>query len=246
MGVLLKGQLAGAGKTKLVSTVVENLLKTLTEHPNDEALAYFYCDRNQADHRDPEHILASLVRQLVSIAKDDRSVQRLISQLYDQERRSGFASGKLKYDQIQSLLEQLVGTYPQVTIVVDALDECDRLTRVKLIDTLDRLVDKSPGLLKVFISSRPERDIKYRFGVGPNLEIRATDNQEDIEMFVEESLAQSPQDWQECIKAPLRAAIRETLLGRNEGMWVDRITVSWYQLILLQVSMGLPTTCPAL
>lgn len=219
--MLLTGQLAGAGKTKLVSTVVDKLLTTFAIDDNDEAFAYFYCDRNQDDHRDPEYILASLVRQLSTRPRDDRPIQGLIYQIYDKERGTGFASGRLKYDQSLSLLEELVKIYPQVTIAVDALDECDRQTRVKLLHTLDELVDKSPGLLKMFISSRPDEDIKYRFGVGPNLEIKATDNRKYIERVVSERLGRSPQHWQRHISPALKAEIHETLIDKSEGMCVD-------------------------
>lgn len=86
--------------------------------------------------------------------------------------------------------------------------------------TLDRIVDRSPGL-KVFISSRPDEDIKYRFGVGPNLDIKATDNQKDIERVVNERLCSSPQHWQRHISPALKAEIHGTLIDKSEGMCVD-------------------------
>lgn len=209
--------LAGSGKTKLVSKLIDNINEALEQRPNDEAFAYFYCDRNQDDRRDPELILNSLVRQL-SVVQDEHSLQRLVCQLFQKERRNGFASGKLEFEQSQTLLAQLIQIYPQVTLIVDALDECDVHTRFKLIGALDALVKESPSLLKVFISSRPDRDIKHRFESGPNKEIRATDNRDDIAKYVEDKLAASPGYWQQQLSPVLRTEICEVLVDKSEGM----------------------------
>ena len=103
-------------------------------------------------------------------------------------------------------------------MVVDALDECDVHTRFKLIGALDALVKESPGLLKVFISSRPDRDIKHRFESGPNKEIRATDNRDDIAKHVEDKLATSPGYWQQELSPVLRTEIWEVLVDKSDGM----------------------------
>jgi hypothetical protein len=82
------------------------------------------------------------------------------------------------------------------------------------------LVKESSSLLKVFISSRPDRDIKHRFSSGHNKEIRATDNRDDIEKFVVEKLATSPKYWQKQLTPALRAEICEVLIKESDGMWV--------------------------
>ena len=208
----------GAGKTKLVSRAIDDMQKDLAQSSSNEALAYFYCDRNQADRRDPETLLGSLVRQL-SITSDEETIQHLIYQQYEREHANGFASGKLRFEQSLSLFAQLVAVYPQVTLVIDALDECDEKTRAKLIDALDKLVHESPRPLKVFISSRPDGDIKHRFASGPNMEIKATDNRSDIAMFVEDRLANNiPWRWKEQITPALKAHISATLIDRSDGM----------------------------
>ena len=62
----------------------------------------------------------------------------------------------------QQLLEA-VNLYPRTTLVLDALDECDERSRIKFMQTIDFLVNESERALKVFISSRPDGDIKHRY-----------------------------------------------------------------------------------
>lgn len=208
---------AGSGKTKLVSTVIDDLLETSNRIPNDEAFAYFYCDRNQSDRQDPTLILSSFVRQL-STSQSNNSIPRPTVQIYDQKHRTGFASGKLKLEESQAVLADLLRIYPQITLVVDALDECDRNTRSAFIKTLDKLVDESQNPMKILISSRRDGDIKYRFESGPNLEIRAIDNRDDIAKFVNHEINTSEKFWQDEISSELKKLICDTLVDKSEGM----------------------------
>jgi len=193
------------------------LLDSFGEYPNDEALAYFYCDRNESARRDPELILSSFARQL-SLSRNGDAIQHSLVQLYYQKRKTGFASGKLKIEESRDILLQLVRTYPQTTLVLDALDECHKETRTQLVDILDTLVAQSPKPVKIFISSRPDQDIKHRFGRGPNVHIKATDNRDDIAKFVNDKLNNSPEYWQSSINRDLKKEICETLVDKSEGM----------------------------
>jgi hypothetical protein len=193
------------------------LLGSFGQYPNDEALAYFYCDRNESARQDPELILSSFVRQL-SLSRNGDAIQHSLVQLYYQKRKTGFASGKLKIEESRDILLQLVRTYPQTTLVLDALDECHIETRTQLVDILDTLVTQSPKPVKIFISSRPDQDIKHRFGCGPNVHIKATDNRDDIAKFVNEKLNNSPEYWQNSINRDLKREICETLVDKSEGM----------------------------
>lgn len=209
--------IAGAGKTKLVSTVVDDLLQGFDNLPNDEAFAYFYCDRNQSDRQDPTLILSSFVRQL-STSKNNDTIPYSIGRMYHQKEQTAFASGKLKMEESQSALAGLFQLYPQTTLVVDALDECDKKTRLHFIDVLDRLIAASTKPVKILISSRRDRDIKHRFEGGPNLDIKAIDNQDDIAMFVNHEITTNKNYWEVEISSELSNLIRNTLVEGSGGM----------------------------
>ena len=213
--------LAGAGKTKLVSTVVGSLQRDLDEKLQEEALAYFYCDRNQADRQSPEEVMRSFVRQL-STPRDSDMIPSCIDKCYAGKEKPGFAASSLTFKESCALVRELVTMYTKVTLVLDALDECDRSTRHHLIREIDNLISGSTScVIKVFISSRPDRDIQYRFQVGPNVCISATDNAEDIRKFIDNTIDNSPQYWLAMVtSAPgLREEIVSTLHEKADGMY---------------------------
>lgn len=200
-----------------MSSVVDDLSETLRVLPNNEAFAYFYCDRNQFERQKPASILSSFVRQL-SIFQNHNGLQRSIAQLYNQKKRNGFASGKLRLEESQTVLADLFQLYPQVTLVLDALDECDRKTRSNLIGVLDNLIEKSIKPVKILISSRQDRDIKRHFETGPNLAIQAVDNQDDIEKFLNHELSVEGNFWCDEMSSELKNCICHTLLEKSRGM----------------------------
>ena len=162
-------------------------------------------------------ILSSFVRQL-STSRNNDAIPRSTVQMYQQKSRTGFISGKLKLKESQTVLAELFQIYPQITLVVDALDECDQKTRLNFMNILDNLVAESPKPVKILISSRRDRDIKRHFKDGPNMEIRAIDNRDDIAMFVNDEINASENFWQDEISSELKELICNTLVEKSEGM----------------------------
>ncbi len=109
-----------------------------------------------------------------------------------------------------------VNLYQRTTIVLDALDECDPGSRRELVDTIEFLLRKSDKPLKVFISSRPDRDIRNRFLEKPNIDIQARHNESDIRKFVNEEIVKHD-GWVD-MPLPLREDIIRVLLEKSDGM----------------------------
>ena len=198
-----------------------SLRRGLSKAPQGEALAYFYCDRNQADRQSPEQVMRSFARQL-STPRDSDMIPSCIEKCYSEKEKPGFASSNLTFQECCALVRELATMYTKITLVLDALDECDRSTRQDLITEIDDLVSSSTScVIKVFISSRPDRDIKYRFQVGPNLCISATDNGSDIKKFITNAIDNSPKYWlAEVTSAPgLQEEIVNTLHEKADGMY---------------------------
>ena len=213
-------RIAGAGKTKLISVVVNSLRRNLEQNPQEEAMAYFYSDRPQGDHRNNGDIIRSLVRQL-SIPRDGDSIPSCIDDCFVEKEKLGFSSSSLTFQESTGLIRKLLKGYTKVTIILDALDECEESTRHLLINELDKLVSEpSSCILKVLISSRPDKDIKYRFERGPNVSIGATDNQ-DIKTFLIDTIRTSPGDWKETVTScpGLEDEIVNTLHNKADGMY---------------------------
>ena len=103
---------------------------------------------------------------------------------YQKEETRGFPSGSLHIETSCALILQLIEHYPLTTIVIDALDECDPEKRSELIEVLEKILQSSPKLIKIFVSSRDDRDIVCGLRNYPNLEISSDRNRDDIARFV--------------------------------------------------------------
>ena len=183
-------------------------------------MAYFYCGRNRNDHRNNGDIARSLVRQL-STPRDGDSIPSCIDDFFSEKEKPGFSSISFTFQESAGLMRKLMKGYTKVTII-DALDECDESSRHLLIGELDELVSEpSSCVLKVLISSRPDKDIKYRFEGGPNACIKATDNREDIKTFLTNAIRPSPGDWKRTVTScpGLEDEIVNTLHQKADGMY---------------------------
>lgn len=208
---LTSNSLAGAGKTKLVSKVIDHVSGL-----DSWALAYFYCNRNESTRRNPENILRSFVKQL-STSLDGDSIQNALVEIYKEKQKRGFASAKLSFEDSQMLLLTLIRSHPQTILVLDALDESDRQTRVELLRAFNYLIDKSEHL-KIFISSRCDDDIKFQLEKKSNIGIRATDNGNDISKFVAEKIDRDQYTRREPLSENVKDEIIQTLLQKSQGM----------------------------
>jgi hypothetical protein len=79
---------------------------------------------------------------------------------------------------------ELAESYPVVTIIIDALDECDEKTRNDLLEEMETILRRSSSLIKIFVSSRDDQDIVFKLQQYPNLELSSDRNSDDIAMFV--------------------------------------------------------------
>ena len=89
---------------------------------------------------------------------------------------------------------QLIELYPQTTVIIDAMDECNPTTRLQLLKALENVLQASSSLVKVFVSSRDDQDIVLRLSNYPNLEINSQRNSDDIVRFVKDEVERLIQD----------------------------------------------------
>jgi hypothetical protein len=168
------------------SLVTEDTLKDSVPGPR-AGLAFFYCSRNTAEPNRsiPKLILASLARQLSNVKPEQPLLQPAL-QLYEHRKARGFASRSLIIPETRDLIIQLTKCYPRITLIIDALDECDPETRFELLEALQMILQASKNVVKIFISSRSDQDIVFHLTDYPNLEISSERNGDDIAYFVEE------------------------------------------------------------
>ncbi|SCO87393.1 related to vegetatible incompatibility protein HET-E-1 [Fusarium oxysporum] len=175
----------GAGKTFLISRVVDYCTEKAEA---SEALAFFYCKRDEDNRRSPQDILRSILRQLSNPVKDVESGTIHVA-LKDLPNRLALNGTTFDVPTCENLIGKLIEGYSKTTIILDALDECDRNNREELMRVLSNLANGS-SKFRVFISSRHDEDILRHFKGTPVMEMEATDNEEDISWYVEDRLFQ--------------------------------------------------------
>jgi hypothetical protein len=234
--------IAGAGKTKLVTTVVDYFLQLrqpsqnltqatthsqLHSHQRIPArllepspLAFFYCRRAETERRKPENILRSFLKQLA--LWHNKSLASLRT-AYMEKKRQGFLSNTLSAVECQDLLVKMISQCPEAILILDALDECDEESRHNLIGVLNRLVEN--GLpVKILISSRRDEDITTEFEDRVNFSLSATENHDDIMRFVQGKIQEyrnsktAKRKLNSAISTELEQQIIKVFLDKSNGM----------------------------
>jgi hypothetical protein len=166
------------------SIVIEDAMKAFNDGYSPPP-AFFYCSRNPAEpaRSSPKAIVASIARQISSLKPGLPILQPSIA-TYRKREEDGFASGSLRIGESCELIIRLGQHYPLITIIIDALDECDPESRADLLSTLEKILRHSSTLVKIFLSSRDDQDIVCRLKDYPSLDISSDKNMADIASFV--------------------------------------------------------------
>lgn len=148
-----------------------------------EGFAYFFCNRDEQDRREALPVFRSLVRQLAGPKRDEQSVRKSLQEACDKAKDRATQLGLS--DCHNQLLESF-NLYQTTFVVLDALDEVDDNELDLLMEGLDNLATEVEHghTLKIFVASRPEKEIARMYDSGPTVTIQATDNKADIERFV--------------------------------------------------------------
>lgn len=184
-------------------------------HQKHEPVVYFYCNRNEPQRRDPTTIVQALVKQMSVVFP---GLPMPVVAKYDKRVTDGLASGSLSFQESLDLFVLLLEIYPQTTIIIDALDESDPIERWRLLEALTTMMHSS-SLVKIFISSRDDIDIKLKLERVPNLYIEAQDNGEDIKRFIYREMTE-PVKNRRLFHLPveLKKQIVSTLVLKANGM----------------------------
>ena len=125
--------------------------------------AFFYCARSTAEpaRARPVEILCALLRQLCT-SKPDQPVKNPVAREYEARKRKAEEDcstiKRLTVEECTRLIIELTKDHP-ATIILDALDECDEITRHELLEALDSIISNSANVVKIFVSSRDDIDI---------------------------------------------------------------------------------------
>ncbi|KAI9856843.1 MAG: hypothetical protein M1824_005216 [Vezdaea acicularis] len=185
----------GSGKSRMVYSVIDSLQLEVQKIPTSAPTAFFYCARNESESQrsDPEEILRSILKQL-SISLPSFLLRSPVVRAYEEKKQKAKEDGSpletLTLQECVELILKLLESNP-ATIIIDALDECNPRTRIKLLEALDDIIQQSANLVKVFVSSRDDFDIVNRLQRSLNVFISVKDNDGDIQRFINVEITRS-------------------------------------------------------
>lgn len=171
-------------------------------------VVFLYCDYGIKDQQTVNGLLAALLRQ---IAQGDSPTPDSILGLHKickkEQRRPSL-------EELNNTLVSVAKGCNQTFLVVDALDECSKDAREKLISSIRRL--QKEVSICFLATSRPIPGIEKLFQGNTRLGIRASEN--DIEIFLQSRLQDLP-DWTR-EDASLQEEIKHSIAEAVEGMYV--------------------------
>ena len=144
------------------STVINLMLDA-----DSASTAFFYCARSTAEpaRAKPVEILCALLRQLCT-SNSDQPVKSPVAREYEARKKKADEDcstiKRLTVEECTRLIIELTKDHP-ATIILDALDECEEITRHELLEALDSIISKSANVVKIFVSSRDDIDIVSTF-----------------------------------------------------------------------------------
>jgi len=134
--------LSGCGKTVLASSIIHRLNSARPSR----ALAFFYFDVNGGGQQTVVQMLRTLLSQLCS--RPSINLDRLQT-LYN---TCGKGTSSPSIDQLSDTLKDVISLSGQVTVVIDALDECDKPSEV--ISWLEDVLEANYSTLQLLVTSR--------------------------------------------------------------------------------------------
>jgi len=129
------------------SLVVDRLCDQTRGH--NTAVTCFYFDFAARKEQSATNMLGSLLKQVVS------GMERIpgeISKAFQDQKKAIGGCGPPLVD-IVKMLQSITSSQP-TSICIDALDECVGVQRVRVLDSLKQIIEKSPTT-RIFITGRP-------------------------------------------------------------------------------------------
>jgi len=176
-------------------------------------VACFYFDFAAREEQSPTSVMGALLKQVVSELEE---VPEKIVQEYEDQKKTIGGRGPQLAD-IVAMLQTTASERPAF-ICMDALDECVPGYRVKILDSLNQILDRCPGT-RVFMTGRPHirAEVRKRLS-GRVTAIRVTPRRHDIVSYLHARLDEDTTP--DAMDSGLEADILKKIPEDISEMWV--------------------------
>ena len=194
------------------SLVVDRLCDQ--ETGRNTTVTCFYFDFAARKDQSATAMLGSLLKQIVSGME---TIPEDISRAFQQQKNAIGGRGPQLLDIVKML--QVITSSRRTFVCIDALDECVAIHRVKILDSLKQILEKSPST-RIFITGRPHiRDeVEKRLG-GKVIGVSLCPNKEDIIRYLRVRLGEdeTPDAMDESLVADILERVPESVSEMYAG-----------------------------
>lgn len=163
--------LHAVGSSLVADTLIESYKSVPTIH--------FYCNYGESERRETLSIIKSLLKQLsMRFEKLDPNMVSYFDNATSLTAKSS-----------EILFTAALSRFDKVFIIVDALDECCEGERESIVASLTRQLKIEGCHVKIFLTSRPENDLRRLLKDSHNYHIDTNDTLKDITPFVAAAVA---------------------------------------------------------
>ena len=172
------------------------------------AVACIYFDFATQKEQSSASMLGAVFKQIVSGLE---KAPEGIAQAYEDQKKV-IGGRELQLDEIVEMLQTTAREKPTF-ICIDALDECVARYRVKLLDSLNQILQRSPGT-RVFVTGRPHIQAEVRNRLARRvMAIRITPRRNDIISYLHNRLCEDirPDAMDSSLKADILKKIPQDI-----------------------------------
>ena len=186
--------------------MIDTLCKQVME--GNAAVACIYFDFAAQEEQSPAAVLGGVLKQVVSGL--DEIPERIVKACRGREKAIG--GQRLALAEIVEFLQD-ISSLRHTFICVDALDECPPGHLVKLLDSLNQVLQKSPGA-RIFLTGRPHirGEVERRLS-GRTMTRSITPTNDDIIIFLRAKLREDtmPDAMDACLEEEIMRDIPKTV-----------------------------------
>lgn len=173
----------GAGKTTLVSIIIDHLEQKFRAEP-DVGIAYIYCNFQSSSESNIQAFLAILIKQLVQRQSE------LPVAVVDMYKNHGKKNTRPRTDELSSCLRSVTAGLSTAFIIADALDECRTANGLRGNFLRQIFALQADCNINFLATSRHIPEIMAEFNRKTWLEIRA--DPRDVEAYLRSHLSTFP------------------------------------------------------
>ena len=161
-----------------------------------------------------DNFLGTLIYQLLDQLKPyPESLERKLISVYNYE------SGALNIDDLFSVLLSASAYLPNLFVVIDGLDECNKDVLQQILDVIKGLATCQSSVIKLFISCRDDIRITESLKAYPVLQASTVDLSNDMNNYVKGAMRSRVESGDLIIRSQeLEAVIIAELTSRAHGM----------------------------